>query len=384
MADPSQLSTLLGGMGSIGSIPDLAGLDVSAALAQLGGGGAGGLNLSGLPNFGLGAAQGVMPDFAALSSLLDAPGGLGALTGLPPLPAEVELPEPQCLAPLGEKEMEIVKKAVEGGPARPDPTANLPDKRPETGAVYFVLKAPSLDALHLSVETGLWAVAPEIEAALTKAYHEHSYVGLIFTVRGTDAFIGYGYMAQIRGEGAGDGFRVSWGRIGTVAFALVPHIINELEGGKPVAEADDGERVSNDAGVALCNAVDAAAVPLAHKVGVTKYSRPKRNTKRVCFNVTGMDFGKYVLTAMTKRRQRLRAARQVQKDVAAKEKEREKEKEKEALPAAAPAAPAALAPLAVPVPDLTGSGDINTQIADLLKAPGAAELLASLGGALGN
>ena len=239
--------------------------------------------------------------------------------------------DPVGASPLAEPHLAVVERVVTSAHARSKAASEIAreyaaKKRPEKNAAYVVLKAASHDMVHLSVETGLWSVSEEVEETLSYAYDQYSYVVLLFQVKDTGHFIGYGFMStQIKARAEHQAtvqqdldnlpsewqrpFRVSWVRIGSVPFPSVEHLVNTNDSSRSVIHSQDGQILTVSAGSELCNAIDAAAVPAALSTGVSKHtlrSKPEENTLKL--DVTNLTFEQYVLAILTKRKQRLNAA----------------------------------------------------------------------------
>ena len=292
--------------------------------------------------------------------------------------------EPAEIKDLPAYDVDIVEKVVLEGHRRGKTKEQLiceyrEHKRPEENAVYVVLKAPSYDMVHLSVETGLWSVSTDVEETLSHAYNQHSCVVVIFSVRDSDHFLGYGFMStQIKHRDEHPAsmqqdlellpsawtkpFRVSWVRVGGLSFDSCTDISNTKDGGRSVTQAQDGQVLSAAAGSELCNYIDAASVPVALKVGVSRNSvANKPKTNRLKIDVTDMTFDQYMLAVLTKRKQRLTCATRMQKKMGIKKN-----------PTAGLGALGTSLPVQVPAPS-------TSTLAALLSNPQLASLLGGLG-----
>eukprot|EP01060_Flectonema_neradi_P019260 TRINITY_DN26308_c0_g1_i1.p1 TRINITY_DN26308_c0_g1~~TRINITY_DN26308_c0_g1_i1.p1 ORF type:complete len:310 (+),score=51.06 TRINITY_DN26308_c0_g1_i1:69-998(+) len=236
----------------------------------------------------------------------------GGSVAAPVQAAGVDEPDPQGITPLPETDEALVDEAVRRGSKRP-----FADReRPETGAAYVVLHSPSHELLLKSSRVGLWSVNnDEIESTLNQMYDQHNCVVLIFTIAGSNQFVGYGFMStQIKKASEQFGakaveewenpFRVSWVRIGVTPFTDVEHITNVHDNGQSISRARDGQILTTVAGTALCNYIDSAACTAAHMAGVSKFSKPLQ----ICIDMQNLNREQYLLSALTRRKQRLKMA----------------------------------------------------------------------------
>eukprot|EP01062_Namystynia_karyoxenos_P026139 TRINITY_DN20409_c0_g1_i1.p1 TRINITY_DN20409_c0_g1~~TRINITY_DN20409_c0_g1_i1.p1 ORF type:complete len:484 (+),score=176.98 TRINITY_DN20409_c0_g1_i1:138-1454(+) len=308
----------------------LGGADINSLLSSLGGSSTGGgpaaaapaaAPAAGATNGSGGGDDGLA---SALSSLLGPGADLGGLARSLGLPATTapEGPEPAELPPLSVEARQTVERVVDAKRKR-DVIRNK--TRPEHNALYIVLKAPRHELLTLSAQKGLWAVSPETEEALNHAYDSNSCVVLIFSVRDSGFFIGYAFMstqikpreeqpASLRQDYESlpaewrNPFRVSWVRAGSVPFKDVAHLRNKHDGDRLVIHAQDGQVLPEREAHILCNQIDYAAARAAIKAGVTRVVPPPPKRARHP-DVTSMSYEEYVVGVLTKRKQRLRAAR---------------------------------------------------------------------------
>ena len=135
-------------------------------------------------------------------------------------------------------------------------------------ARFFVIKSNNAENITLSKAKGVWSTLPQNEANLNQAYKESRNVMLIFSVKESGKFAGFGRLHSesrhdvapiswvlppgLSAKALGGVFKVDWICRKELPFSSTMHLYNPWNEGKPVKIGRDGQEIEPKVAEELC------------------------------------------------------------------------------------------------------------------------------------
>jgi hypothetical protein len=135
-------------------------------------------------------------------------------------------------------------------------------------ARFFLIKSNNSENVTLSKAKGVWSTLPQNEAKLNQASRDARNVLLIFSVKESGKFAGFGRLEGearrdvapvswvlppgLSAKALGGVFRVDWISRKELPFSATAHLYNPWNEGKPVKIGRDGQEIEPRVGKELC------------------------------------------------------------------------------------------------------------------------------------